>query len=273
MKYSLRYYNTGKQHLKNADEIIIKYDRQDVALLDFLEEYKDKRIILDVVNAKEFDVHHEYKKLNAIKQQYPEYNVQVCFGTDAPIDEAAKIGELLEYPWFSHRHIGDWDTLNYYLSKGVAQVYITEALGFDMAAVASLCYKHRAEVRVYPHVAQSCVREAPAIKKFFIRPDDMPYYEQYIDVVEFWCDYEQQPIYQRIYTNEKWYGPLREIIKDFDSDFDNKHIIPVFGQTRANCGKKCMRGSHCSICDKVYDISLALKETNLIVQKKNDRGV
>lgn len=273
MEYSFRYYSSGKQHLKTVDEVIIKYDRQSEELLSFLEEFKDQRIILDVVDTKDFDVHNEYKKLNAIQEQYPEYNVQVCFGVDAPIDEAAQIGEQLKYPWFSHRHIGDWDTLDYYLSKGVAQVYITEALGFDMEIVSKLCHAKGVSVRIYPNVAQSCVRTGPAVKKFFIRPDDISYYEPYIDVIEFWCDEQQQPIYKRIYDNQKWFGPLREIIKDFNSDFDNKHILPVFGATRVNCGKKCMRGRHCTICDKLYDVSVALKDSNIIVQKKENRGV
>jgi hypothetical protein len=103
----------------------------------------------------------------------------------------------------------------------------------------------------------------------WIRPEDVEAYEPYVDTFEFWCDDAQQFIYRKIYENRLWYGELREIIKDFNSDIDSKRMMPLFGATRVNCGKRCLKGGHCNICGKIYDISKALEQSNMIITKKN----
>lgn len=269
MKYSFRYCNSIKQHLKAADEITIIYDRQDTALLDFLAEYNGQRIILVVEKVKDFEIHQEWKKLDAIHEKYPEYDIQVCFGQEAPIEEVAAITANLSLPWFSTKPLVTWDQLHYYLGLGVAQVYIAEDLGFELEKVAALCRKYNAEIRVFPNVGQASIKQAPALTKFFIRPEDVDAYEPYIDTFEFWCEDAQQFIYRKIYENRLWYGELREIIKDFNSDIDSKRMMPLFGATRVNCGKRCLKGGHCNICGKIYDISKALEQSNMIITKKN----
>lgn len=260
MEYSIRYYNSGKHHIKDFNEIIIKYDRQDAALLDFFKEYGGHRIVLMVDAVKEFEIHQEWRKLNAIHGEYPEYQFEVCFNhMEAPFSELIKLGDQLDIPWFTNMNITTWDMLHYYLNSGVSQVYIAETLGFELQEVAALCHRTATRVRVYPNVAQASVREAPALKKFFIRPEDLEAYEDCVDVCEFWCEDMQQVIYKKIYEKGLWYGPLREIIKDFDCDINSKHILPMFGSVRKNCGKRCLRGRHCQICEKIYDISKALE--------------
>lgn len=274
MEYSIRYCNSCKPYFRQFQEIIIKYDCQDIALLDFLKEYQDYRIILMVDEVKEFDIHQEWRKLNAIHEQYPEYKIEVCFNhMEAPLTELMRLGSQLTIPWFSNINIVTWDMLHYYLNCGVSQVYIAEALGFELQEVAALCHNRGVRIRVYPNVAQASVREAPALMKFFIRPEDAELYAQYIDVFEFWCEDIQQHIYRKIYQNGEWYGPLREIIKDFDCDIDSRRLLPVFGSIRINCGKRCLKGRPCHICDKLYDISKTLESSNVIIKKESNKGV
>ena len=274
MKYCLRYSNQSKR-LKEADEISIIYNRQDTALPAFLEEWKDKKVILVVNNVKEFEIHQEWKKLNAIHDKYPEYDFEVCFNhKEVPaivlIDD---IAANLQIPWFVQLPITNWDALHYFVDGGVSQVYVAEELGFDLEAVAAYCHSHNVKIRIFPNVAQASIKGADPLKKFFVRPDDIEFYGQYVDVCEFWCEYDQQDIYFKIYKGGKWLGPLKDIIKDFDHDIDNKHIVPIFGPTRVKCGKRCLKGRPCAICEKIYDVSLALKNSNFIIQSKKNRGV
>jgi len=259
MKYCLRYSNKSKR-LAEADEISIIYDRQDVALLTFLEEHKAQTIILMVDKVKEFDIYQEWKKLNAIHDKYPEYKIEVCFNhKEVPAIVIIELGEKLNIPWFSNVPITDWDSLYYFIEGGVHQVYVAEELGFDLEAVSTFVHAHNALVRVYPNVAQASVKGANQLKKFFIRPDDIDFYSQYVDVCEFWCDYDQQDVYYKIYTSGKWFGPLKEIIKDFDCDIDNRYIISPFAKYRVNCTKQCLKGHYCQMCDKVYMIVQTMK--------------
>lgn len=254
MRYSLRYSNKCKK-LAEADEIIITYDQQSAALLTFLEEHPAQTIILMVNKVQDFADHQEWKKLNAIAAKCPNYKFEVCFNhREVPAIVLVELGEKLNVPWFSSAPITDWDSLHYFIDGGVHQVYVAEELGFELEAVSAFVHQHNALVRVYPNVAQASVSGSNQLKKFFIRPDDIEFYSKYIDICEFWCDYAQQDAYLKIYKSGKWIGSLKQIIKDFDCDIDNKYIIPLFAQTRINCGKQCLKSRGCQVCDKVYMI-------------------
>ena len=74
MKYCLKW-NNKCLHLKDADEISIKYI-EDRGLVDFMEKYADKRIILRI-DSQEFS-ELELTKLVAIKKQYPNYQFTIA---------------------------------------------------------------------------------------------------------------------------------------------------------------------------------------------------
>jgi len=55
-------------------------------------------------------------------------------------------------------------------------------------------------------------------KQFFIRPEDVDIYGEYVDVIEFYDSIEQQNVLYEVYFKDKeWNGKLREIIKGMDN--------------------------------------------------------
>ena len=47
--------------------------------------------------------------------------------------------------------------------------------------------------------------------------------------------------------------------------FDSRYIIPRFAETRIKCGKKCLKGGKCQICERIMQLANSLKKANLIV--------
>jgi len=65
---------------------------------------------------------------------------------------------------------------------------------------------------------------------------------------------------------------LQEIIKELDTELDSRYIIPRFSEKRVRCGKECIKGGKCQMCQVILDLSERLKKANLIVmQDKNSK--
>ena len=272
MNYCLRYSNNSKKQIKEAEEISIIYDKNDVELPAFIRKHPDKRInlIIESINIDNFD-EFEVNKINLIHEAMPEAQLYVCLYNYSKMevikpDIKARM-DALKLPWFSGLFAHTWDQLHYLISLGVSDIYVVEDLCFELPAVAKECHKYNIRVRVIPNVAQSSINASAPLKKFFIRPEDIDIYEPYIDTIEFWGELRQQDVYYKIYHDKKeWYGNLKEIIFSFDLDFDNRCVLPIFGKSRLDCGKKCLKGGHCCICDHLYNISQKLSEKNYIVK-------
>ena len=103
----------------------------------------------------------------------------------------------------------------------------------------------------------------------------MPSYEPYVDVMEIWAenlvDKNNIDVYYKIYAIDKeWYGDLKEFLIDWNSNLDNRFIIPQFAEARLNCKKRCLKGHPCHVCERIIDISKKLKEGKVIVRYNKD---
>lgn len=263
MNYCIRY-NNKSQKLNEAAEISIKYDGQDITLLEFMEANYLSRIILRVDDINDFIVNKEWKKLNAIKKKFPHYNFAVCFcARQSGSRDFMKDIEELNCDWFTDYPIIDWDTLHFWAAVGVSDVYICEALGFELDRVAKFCHARKIKVRIYPNVAQHSIKILQPLRSFFVRPEDVDFYEPYVDVMEFWCDLEKQDVYFHIYKEQKhWPGDLSHIIIGLES-VNNVLIKDNFAATRVSCAKDCLRGESCDLCGHVATLSRLVKESQL----------
>lgn len=85
---------------------------------------------------------------------------------------------------------------------------------------------------------------------------------------EFFGEKEKQDTYYNIYKKDKeWFGNLGEIIIGFNDIIDSRYIIPRFAKKRIKCGRECMKGGPCKICDRIVNLSHNLEEAGLIVKK------
>ena len=272
MKYCCRYSNKIK--VENFDEVSILYDKQDRELVDYLSNHSYQKTTLIISDIHEFYESQEWIKLNAIKEKYPDFNFSVCFYSMRPFEEFTEElkecgNALVNIPFYTGYLAVNFDELNYLCQQGVSEVYVGEDLGFDLKRVKRVANQYSIQVRVFPNVAQSCIKSTPALKKFFIRPEDVAEYEDCIDTLEFWGTLNRQDILRKIYGRARWMGDLQDIILDFDIHFDSRRIVSEFGKMRKICGRKCMKGDYCKTCEQVYALSKKMEEKGVIV-KNND---
>lgn len=272
MKYCGKF--SKKIDMSIFDEVAILYNHEDRAVITFLQEHINQRVVLIVRDFKEFAFIEEWKKLNAIHEQYPEFNFAVCFGEARKFEEAPAVMvqcmENLQIPFFTGYVAANFDQLNYLCSLGVSDVYLAEDICFDLKRAKRVCSNHNVQIRAFPNVGQSGIKSGPALKKFFIRPEDVEEYSDVIDILEFWGPLDRQATLHKIYTKGVWFGDLKDLILDLDLSFDSRRIMPGFAYARKVCGRKCMKGESCAICDRVYSISEKLADKKLIIKKQKN---
>ena len=270
MKYCY-YYSRGDSfpYFNELAELSITYNKEDLTLPQFLQEHKSQMINI-LINKVE-----DLERLTLLYDQYK--NIKIMF--DLKNEDLIKKIPNIKIPFFFYTFINNWDVLTQVLSFHPTDIYISDELGFELAAVAKMAHAAGAQVRVLPNLAQTSWREIEGhmhtqfngLKKFFIRPEDVELYEPYVDVMEFAGNEKQIATYYKIYAKEhKWFGDLNEIIIDLNYHIDNRGIVSTFGEQRLKCGKKCLKGQHCQICERIAHLSQTLREHDLIVQR--DKG-
>lgn len=272
MKYCGRYSN--KIDMSVFDEITIRYNGQNEELVTFLQEHSAQKVTLVVHDIGQFYTAKSWEVINAIHETYPEWDFNVCFGEVAvfkAIDHTlAACANALSVPYYFGYVATNFDHLHHLCQNGACEVYLGEDICFDLVRARRVCDDYKVRIRTFPNVAQSSVRTGPDHKKFFIRPEDIEEYSDVIDVIEFWGDLNKQAIFHRIYKRGRWFGELKEIIADLNIEFDSRCIVPVFANVRKTCGRKCMKGDSCRVCDSILSISRKLGDMNLIFKKKKE---
>ena len=258
------------------DEIAIIYQGQSKELLTFLEKYKGKQVTL-VVQRDYLESFHQkqtWKLLAAIAKKVPDIELAVRFFEPCKFEEVKDILkeciDNLTIPYYFGFVIKDFDRLHYVCQQGVRDVFIAEELCFDLKRVKQVCKQYGVQIRTFPNVAQSNVKSGPALKKFFIRPEDVEEYGEYIDTLEFWGPLDRQATLLRIYKGGVWFGDLNELILDLNTSLDSRTIMPIFAEARKNCQRQCMKGGTCSICERLQSIGAKLGEQGYII-KTNKR--
>ena len=264
-----------RKYLDVVDEIIIKYHPSE-NLLNFLNQHKNQRIILDIEDKKAFFDNYGAETLAAVKVHVDNPNNWVLrfpkmLDNDFALnqDELDKI-KSLNLPFFFNEYIDKWDILIGYINLGVTDVYVVNELGFELENVYEIAHSYNVKVRVFPNVAQSSWPLTPDLKKFFIRPEDIEDYEKYVDVFEIF-EAEEPIIAETLYKvyamDEQWYGKLEEIIGNFHANLDGRFLHPRWVDRRVRCGKKCLKGSMCDMCNTIAGLGESLEKAGILVGK------
>ncbi len=267
------YYKDKFKYINEIPEINIVYRKQSLASVKAtLNKYPDKRINIYIAEPEYFVQNHLWDYFFAIVEQNPEANFALLL-KDYKDEYTKKIYEALnankeqKVKYFFDVYISDWDTLNGYLELNPCDMYIVEDLCFQLEKVKMLLAKHNCRIRCFPNVAQSKWNKTPSIKKFFIRPEDIELYSNWIDVFEFWENSKSIETIYRIYAKDKkWSGKLSELIASFDDDVNNMCIDKMFAWRRSNCEKRCMTGRPCRICNGIKELANTLEEHKLIIK-------
>lgn len=271
MQYSC-YFKGTFEFLKEYDEIIVSLDgKKDYTNIPkFIRDHSPQRVVFEITQLDDLNLNDDF--LNQIKE------MPISFLFVSPYIEGVqeKIDILRKYniPYFFHMLIGDWDVLNDVLSYHPSQMYIVNTLGFELPAVSKKLHAAGCMVRVFPNVCQSAVKTT-SITDFFIRPEDIIYYEPYVDICEFLVDINdnlKKNAYFRVYgKNGKWPLELGHLIAGLEEDFSNDAINAFFGESRVSCGKRCIKDGSCRICQKSADLANLLTENELMLE--NDEPI
>jgi hypothetical protein len=168
-----------------------------------------------------------------------------------------------QIPFFFADFVNNWERLYQIVENNPTDVYICEDLAFDIINVSDFLKRRGIRIRAIPNVAQSSWSNCPTVKKFFIRPEDVQFYEEYIDTFEFFGNNDK--IYYKIYAEDKfWFGNLGELIlSGSDLKLDSRAVLPYFATTRLNCNHKCLKGGFCKMCEVCENLSKTMSEKEL----------
>lgn len=168
----------------------------------------------------------------------------------------------IKYYW-GHT-IVSFEELQACCTSGVCYALISSQVAFSLKVAKSYgvplrVVPNRASLRYLPQVTD--------LKTFFIRPEDLSLYEEYIDTIEFAFDsLLEERTCLNIYKNKKtWAGHIKFLIKNIPIDFHNQGLPEEFGQIRLNCGQRCLTGGRCNFC------GTSLRFTKLVEKIATDR--
>ena len=102
---------------------------------------------------------------------------------------AASLIEKCDVPYYFYDAAYSWEDFKYFLSQGVSEIIVSGDLAFDLERVRSIADENDIALRAYVNVVQSrhpLSESDLGFKRFFIRPEDMDYYSNFIDVYEFY---------------------------------------------------------------------------------------
>lgn len=257
MKYCLSA-DQPKEFLKQADEILVKGKDYQV-VIDYLEDFPDKIIILDVPNERLED-----EKFKEAINRY----------SDISENFICRIYNMKEINWFYENNIKfyyGYPISTYYdlqalLQLNVEYIKVTAPLTFDIAYLSTL----EAKFRMVPNVAYDAyIPRENGVRGQWVRPEDVAYYEDGIYVFEFEnVNLDQEQTLYKIYNVYKeWPGNLNILITNLNYDARNLRILNGIGKIRSNCLQKCQQGEICNVCPFLLDITHSKRVTQELKEK------
>lgn len=271
MKYCVEY-KKDFRYLDKVDELTVHFRRQDTSLVDFLLLHQEQRINICIDDEDDFIEKDCIKLFDAVAKEHPEINFSLKL-RDYKSGRVKEIVDIIKASAVKHKFffatfVKDWDILFGYMKLCPSDMYIVENLGFELSSVGDILHTANIRVRVFPNIAQSSWAGTEALKKFFIRPEDVHFYESCVDVMEFIGNEDAIATYYKIYAiDKKWFGKLNEVIIDFnDNEIDSRFILPQFAARRLNCGKRCYKGRPCRTCNAIKELAAVLESENLMIK-------
>lgn len=249
-------------------QLNIKYKPKIKELSDFISIYGQKHRI-NIFLEDKLDEDRDFQIIEAIVESYPDYRIVFCIPYySKKIEQKFNERKLLHY----YNEIAtDWDTFAGFLQLNVTDIFVGEEICFNIISAKQKAEQKNIALRTYCNICQTSWEDTPSLKTFFIRPEDISLYGNFIDTFEFFFntfDFHKLNVLYEVYAKEeKWFGLLKEIILNYNGDEDNRFLISLFGERRLNCKKRCMYevDQTCHICDRIVDFSETLKNKNIYV--------
>ena len=265
MKYCIDYI-FGGDYMDEVDELMIE-TTENHNYGSFISKRPNQRVIIKLMDKNHLTEKGLLKVFLALKQEMNLTNFAILLPRECENLDDIKPFKDAGIDYFFIDMANTWLKLRTQAEFGVSDIYITEALGFDMIEVGKFCHSRNIKTRTFPNIAQ---QELPIydLHSFFIRPEDIATYDDSLDVCEFYFKEKltEQSVYYKIYAKDKkWFGELQEIIIGLKQPIDSRYIIKQFAEARIDCRLRCLRTGACRICDRCLELGGTLKKAGLII--------
>lgn len=264
------------KYINDCEELMIDYNVADPTLPEFLAVHQNQRLIIRFKSAtyQEKDkVQAAVKHLAAIRDTLNLKPLDLCIEFEYWdwFDEILDTYSFRDHFFFANR-VNDLDVMLSLLQLKPTDMYITDSLGFEIAQVFSYLSERNTKIRIYSNVYQTSSNwqlkeENPEqlLKGFFVRPEDVKFFDRYVDTIEFWGPANRQKTYYEIYAKDGfWFGPVNQVIIGYPGDLDSRCIPDDWGFVRSKCGRRCLKGERCTLCAKIASLAATMKDNDMI---------
>ena len=255
----MKYCVSGRQPysvLKQADEVRVAYVDKD-RIMDFVEQIPDKRIILEL----DSQIAPIEEKVWAMYQEKFDH---FCVATNS-LHMAKEMNEA-NIPWFWPFPITTFYELKFILSWNPCYIVLGPPLCFDLETVKKIT---KTPIRLMPNLAAPeylrHMSQEPNFTGPWIRPEDVKFYEPYVEVMEFYNNdgrLKTEEILLDVYTKANWPGNLNLLLTDLNFNVDNRAIVEDLGQRRVICGQRCMKNGTCHLCESALRFAEQLRKVH-----------
>lgn len=267
MKYCTSYYQSEPVRQK-VDELRFTVATLNDAL-GYAERHSDKRVIVEIL-----DLHKErvpsIEKLHKLHEEMP--NVYYDFYNLHDLVEYARWLGSYEHKYIMyHQPALTWGLIQILLYYKVSDIVIGEPLAFNMPELEKNVHdKARIRIRPYfakPEIARGIETDS-GIHHFWVLPQHMHLYEQYVDVIDLLDDnVVRETALVHTYTSGKEFSArLDTLIEGVECEVGASFIDEKFVMRRLSCGQNCLKNSnYCHHCDqyvKMFNVIAAQRKSS-----------
>lgn len=220
--------------LKKADEIMVDYNDVNI-MYDFIDKYPSKKFIIRIPK----DQLADFTMLSAFSSKV---NLTICLEDLRTYPECVKA----DLPFYWAYEITTYDELNCINAIGACEFLVSGPLYFDLKEVS----KRGKKIRLIANLCyDGFIPHANGINGTYVRPEDIPKYEEYVSTLEFKTDsLKKEATLFDIYASQEWKGNLNLLLTNFNFDVDNRGIPDEFADARMQCRQDCQRAGKCRFC-------------------------
>ena len=261
MKFSVSSRQTS-EYLQKADEIKVQWRDRNI-IPDLFDKYPNATINL-VRHFQDSDEEIDWKQIgtfNILSQG------KLILGLSKP-DEIA-IAKEKGYAFHYLAALRTFQELRDVLATGVCRVRLGAPLFFQLDKVKTIC---NVPIAAIANMASndSLFERKDGVTGIWIRPEDVPTYEPYIEILEFIGNQKQEQALYRIYAEQHaWSGELGMLIQDLNYPCTNRMIPSDLAEARLNCRQRCQEFGNCHLCYRYMDLANPEKIRNYLDAMKN----
>ena len=211
---------------------------------NYIEDYPEKTLILEFVN--EIPEDFDWNLIQAYSEMLN--GNFICALSDLSIISECQLRNIKFYYKYPITSLYELEGLK---KLGVSYILVGTPLMFDLKTV----FSYGIPLRAIPNLAyEPYIKHENGILGGWIRPEDIKYYGEYIEAIEFFAPHnltKEKALYHVYAENQNWPGDLNQLIDFLEIEFNNRLLYDEenFAKRRMRCKQKCLSGYACHYCE------------------------